>query len=109
MKVLCLAPSVISLALATFRPHQSIVINSVLEELSIPYKEESDLKFYPNIPPSVHPSVITGNALFDLQQNAKERNYVIPVTNVVSSSSINSCLEVARKADAPIMIQFSLG
>ena len=32
----------------------------------------------------------------------------IPAVNCVSSSSINACIEAARKMDAPIMIQ-SLG
>lgn len=35
--------------------------------------------------------------------------YAIPAVNCVSSSSINACLEAARKNDAPIIIQFSSG
>jgi fructose-bisphosphate aldolase class II len=35
--------------------------------------------------------------------------YAIPAVNCVSSSSINSCLEAARRNDAPIIIQFSSG
>ena len=40
---------------------------------------------------------------------AKENGYAIPAVNCVSSSSINACIEAARKMDAPIMIQFSAG
>lgn len=35
--------------------------------------------------------------------------YAIPAVNCVSSSGINACLEAARKADGPIIIQFSSG
>jgi fructose-bisphosphate aldolase class II len=35
--------------------------------------------------------------------------YAIPAINCVSSSSINACLEAARKNDAPVIIQFSSG
>lgn len=45
----------------------------------------------------------------DLLNHAKENGYAIPAVNCVSSSSINACLEAARKNDAPIIIQFSSG
>ena len=48
-------------------------------------------------------------ALVDLLQHAKENRYAIPAVNCVTSSSVNTCLEAARKADAPIIIQFSSG
>lgn len=35
--------------------------------------------------------------------------YAIPAVNCVTSSSVNTCLEAARKNDAPIIIQFSSG
>ena len=37
------------------------------------------------------------------QQQAE--GFAIPAVNCISSSSINACLEAARKNDAPIMIQ----
>ncbi|CAK9105647.1 6-bisphosphate aldolase) [Durusdinium trenchii] len=58
---------------------------------------------------TVHPGVVTGQALKDLLNHAKENGYAIPAVNCVSSSSINACIEAARKMDAPIMIQFSAG
>jgi len=64
---------------------------------------------YPNMPESVHPGVLTGQAQVDLLNHAKENGYAIPAVNCVSSSGINACLEAARKNDAPIIIQFSSG
>ena len=40
---------------------------------------------------------------------SQKRGYAIPAVNCVTSSSVNACLEAARKADAPIIIQFSSG
>jgi len=57
----------------------------------------------------VTPGVVTGQALEDLLEWAKENKFAIPAVNCVSSSGINACLEAARKLDAPIMIQFSSG
>ena len=64
---------------------------------------------FPNLPASVHPGVVTGQAMLDLINHAKENGYAIPAVNCVSSSGINACLEAARKNDAPIIIQFSSG
>ena len=38
-----------------------------------------------------------------------QTGYAIPAVNVVSSSGINACLEAARKAGSPMIIQFSSG
>ena len=64
---------------------------------------------YSKLPPSVKPGVVTGQALVDLLDYAKSEGFAIPAVNCISSSSINACLEAARKNDAPIMIQFSSG
>mmetsp|Transcript_828 Transcript_828/g.1594 ORF Transcript_828/g.1594 Transcript_828/m.1594 type:complete len:470 (-) Transcript_828:180-1589(-) len=64
---------------------------------------------FPNLPKTVHPGVLSGQALVDLLDHAKENGYAIPAVNCVSSSSINACLEAARKLDAPVIIQFSSG
>eukprot|EP00442_Polarella_glacialis_P009645 CAMPEP_0115122512 /NCGR_PEP_ID=MMETSP0227-20121206/46880_1 /TAXON_ID=89957 /ORGANISM="Polarella glacialis, Strain CCMP 1383" /LENGTH=489 /DNA_ID=CAMNT_0002524485 /DNA_START=1 /DNA_END=1470 /DNA_ORIENTATION=+ len=64
---------------------------------------------FPKLPPSVHPGVVTGQSLIDLLEHAKKEGFAIPAVNCVSSSSINACLEAARKMDAPIIIQFSSG
>jgi len=64
---------------------------------------------FPKMPESVHPGVVSGQALIDLLDHAKKEGYAIPAVNCVSSSGINACIEAARKMDAPIMIQFSSG
>jgi len=64
---------------------------------------------YPNLPASVQPGVLTGQAVLDLLDDAKTRGYAIPAVNCVTSSSVNACLEAAAEAKAPIMIQFSSG
>jgi len=79
------------------------------EELGIPCEDECSLESFPNLPPSVHPGVVTGQALIDLINHAKENGYAIPAVNCVTSSSINLCLEAARRNDAPIIVQFSSG
>jgi len=69
----------------------------------------AESKFYPNLPASVKPGVLTGQAVKDLLDDAKARGYAIPGVNVVTSSTVNACLEAAAKVKAPIMIQFSSG
>merc|ERR1719181_336601 len=61
------------------------------------------------LPTSVKPGVVTGEALCDLLQHAKTNGYAIPAVNVVSSCSINGCLEAAKKSGGPMIIQFSRG
>merc|ERR1719217_1858456 len=61
------------------------------------------------LPATVKPGVVTGQALDDLLAHAKENGYAIPAVNVVSSCSINGCLEAAAKNGGPMIIQFSRG
>merc|ERR1712087_85634 len=61
------------------------------------------------LPASVKPGVVTGQALIDLLQHAKDNKYAIPAVNVVTSCSINSCLEAAKKYGGPMIVQFSRG
>merc|ERR1719316_2459112 len=79
------------------------------EDLGIPCVGDCDIQAYPNLPASVQPGVVTGQALVDLFDDAKAKGYAIPAVNCVTSSSVNACLEAARKMDSPIMIQFSSG
>lgn len=61
------------------------------------------------LPASVKPGVVTGKALMDLLQYAKDAEFAIPGVNIVGSSSINACMEAAAKAGGPIMVTFSRG
>jgi fructose-bisphosphate aldolase class II len=53
--------------------------------------------------------VVTGQALLDLLGHAKTNGYAIPAVNVVTSCSINGCLEAAKTNGGPMIIQFSRG
>merc|ERR1719217_1248158 len=61
------------------------------------------------LPATVKPGVVTGQALMDLLDHAKSNGYAIPAVNVVTSCSINGCLEAAAKYGGPMIIQFSRG
>lgn len=60
--------------------------------------------------PKKFPSgVLTGSALQELFQYAKEEKFALPAVNVVGSNTINATMETAAKLNAPIMVQFSNG
>jgi len=61
------------------------------------------------LPASVKSGVVTGEALWDLLEHAKENGYAIPAVNVVSSCSITACLEAAKTYKGPMIVQFSRG
>ncbi|CAB9507457.1 Fructose-bisphosphate aldolase class 2 [Seminavis robusta] len=114
MKVSIFASLFLAAGAAAFAPaastsRLSVVLKGTANELGIPCEDECALESFPNLPPSVHPGVLSGQAQMDLLQHAKENGYAIPAVNCVSSSGINACLEAARKNDAPIIIQFSSG
>mmetsp|Transcript_45917 Transcript_45917/g.96414 ORF Transcript_45917/g.96414 Transcript_45917/m.96414 type:complete len:403 (+) Transcript_45917:97-1305(+) len=66
-------------------------------------------KAFAKLPASVKPGVVTGSALTDLLDAAKEQGYAIPGVNIVGSNSINACMEAAAKYGGPIMVTFSKG
>lgn len=57
----------------------------------------------------VQAGVITGNDVKKVFDYAKQNNFAIPAVNVIGSESINSVLEAASTAKAPVIIQFSNG
>jgi fructose-bisphosphate aldolase class II len=57
----------------------------------------------------VNPGVITGEDVKRVFDYAKQNSFAIPAINVVGSESINSVLEAASIAKAPVIIQFSNG
>jgi len=61
------------------------------------------------MPASVKPGVVTGPALIDLLNYAKDSEFAIPGVNIVGTNSINSCMEAAKKYGGPIMVTFSKG
>eukprot|EP00281_Chroomonas_sp_CCMP1168_P029125 CAMPEP_0206254574 /NCGR_PEP_ID=MMETSP0047_2-20121206/23764_1 /ASSEMBLY_ACC=CAM_ASM_000192 /TAXON_ID=195065 /ORGANISM="Chroomonas mesostigmatica_cf, Strain CCMP1168" /LENGTH=429 /DNA_ID=CAMNT_0053680871 /DNA_START=20 /DNA_END=1309 /DNA_ORIENTATION=- len=61
------------------------------------------------LPASVKPGVVTGKALVDLLEYAKENEFAMPGVNIVGGNSINACMEAAMKYGGPIMVTFSKG
>ncbi len=57
----------------------------------------------------VKPGVIFGDDVKKVFQIAKENKFALPAVNVVGSDSINAALEAAKKANSPIIVQFSNG
>jgi len=53
--------------------------------------------------------VVTGQDFLDVLAHAKEHKYAIPAVNCTMSPVINSCMEAAKEANAPMMVQFSNG
>ncbi|MCE4563932.1 class II fructose-bisphosphate aldolase [Maribellus sp. CM-23] len=58
---------------------------------------------------NVKPGVVTGSDVQFIFKVAKENQFALPAVNVVSSSSVNAVMEAAKKANAPVIIQFSNG
>lgn len=55
------------------------------------------------------PGVITGKEHLALLDHAQKNGYAIPAVNCTMSPIINCCMEAAKKANAPMIIQFSNG
>ena len=47
-------------------------VSGISEEFGIPCEEDCALVSYPNLPASVHPGVVSGQALVDLLNHAKD-------------------------------------
>jgi len=62
-----------------------------------------------SLPKSVKPGVVTGQALVDLLEYAKDKGFAIPGVNIVGTNSINACMAAAKAYGGPIMVTFSKG
>ena len=76
---LFLAASVEAFAPATAGKHSSISttttslpMNGMSNEVGIPCEDECALESFPNLPESIHPGVLSGQAMMDLLNHAKE-------------------------------------
>ena len=58
---------------------------------------------------AVKAGVATGDAVQKIFELAKAGNYALPAVNCVNTDTVNSVLEAAAKAKAPVVIQFSNG
>ncbi len=57
----------------------------------------------------VKAGVVSGDELNGIYEYAKIEGFAIPAVNVVGTNSINAVLEVAKKINSPVIIQFSNG
>jgi fructose-bisphosphate aldolase class II len=46
-------------------------LKNMAENVGIPCEEECALDSFPNLPPSIHPGVLSGQAMMDLLDHAK--------------------------------------
>merc|ERR1719242_13558 len=104
--------SIVALLLATpavsaFAP--SFGVPKAPTAIGMSTETAADTKTFSKVPASVKPGVVTGQALRDLLDNAKEAKFAIPGVNIVGTNSINSCMEAAAKYGGPIMVTFSKG
>ncbi len=51
--------------------------------------------------------VITGDAVQDLFQIAKDNNWAMPAVNVIGTNTMNATMETAVAVNSPVIIQFS--
>ncbi len=58
---------------------------------------------------AVKPGVIFGDDVKKVFEIAKANKFALPAVNVVGTDSINAALEAAKKANSPVIIQFSNG
>jgi fructose-bisphosphate aldolase class II len=93
---------------AAFAPSGSFGVPRTAMQMSTETEATTE-KAFAKLPASVKPGVVTGKALADLLDNAKECGYAIPGVNIVGTNSINSCMEAAAKYGGPIMVTFSKG
>jgi len=93
---------------AAFAPNAFIAKSSTTSALRAESETTTERKITP-MPDTVKPGVVTGKALEDLLNHAKENGYAIPGVNIVGTNSINSCMEAAKKYGGPIMVTFSKG
>jgi fructose-bisphosphate aldolase class II len=103
---LALASLLFAAPAMAFAPTSSFGASRTAMKMSTEVESE---KAFAKLPASVKPGVVTGQALKDLLENAKENGYAIPGVNIVGTNSINSCMEAAAKYGGPIMVTFSKG
>jgi len=99
-------PLVVGSAVA-FTPSASFGVSKTA--LNMATEAATEAKAFAKLPASVKPGVVTGKALTDLLDAAKDQGYAIPGVNIVGTNSINSCMEAAAKYGGPIMVTFSKG
>jgi len=57
----------------------------------------------------INPGVVSGNDVQKIFRIAKENNFALPAVNAIGTNSVNAVMEAAKKANSPVIIQFSNG
>lgn len=57
----------------------STSLNNVAEDFNIPCSDECAMESYPNLPDTIHPGVVSGQALVDLLDHAKTNGKIVKV------------------------------
>ncbi len=57
----------------------------------------------------VKPGVVTGDDVQKIFAIARRNKFALPAINVIGTDSVNAVLEATRKANSPVIIQFSNG
>ena len=78
---LVLALAFLAVATQAFAPvrqasRNAVALYNLADEFGIPCDDECALESYPNLPKSVHPGVVSGQALIDLLNHAKENGKI---------------------------------
>ncbi len=58
---------------------------------------------------NIKPGVATGDAVQEIFNLAKEKQFALPAVNVTGNNTINTVLETAKELNSPVIIQFSNG
>jgi len=66
------ASQVAAFSPAACSPRTTVKVQGQAEELGIPCEDECALESFPNLPPSIHPGVLSGQAQMDLLEHAKK-------------------------------------
>ena len=74
LAVFLLASSVTNAFVSTSTPARTTALMSggMSDELGVPCEDDCAIDKYPNLPASVHPGVLSGKAMMDLLEHAKE-------------------------------------
>ena len=62
---------------AAVSPRTPVSLQDTAKELGIPCEDECALESYPNLPDSIHPGVLSGQAQLDLLKHAKENGKIL--------------------------------
>jgi len=84
-------------------------VSSSISKKSTTTKRSVVTKAAVSVPTTLKTGVVTGQDFIDVMNHARHHGYAIPAVNCTMSSVTNACLEAAKVANAPMIIQFSHG